>query len=244
MTVRGRKGGRILHTSDLHLNSPGDPACESLEVLVETVGRCNVDLVIVAGDFFDHNRVKDDLIDFASEQLRRFSVPVFILPGNHDPLCAESVYERASTRFHHSNIRVFRSTRGETFHLPELGISLWGKAHGPEAGFLPMKGIPHPEEDGKWHIAVAHGYYVDSHPPLFPSYHITREEVIAPGWDYIALGHVSVFRCVCDHPVKAYYSGEPSRPCGTVNLVDLSERNGIRVSPHPLTRNHERSKLP
>ncbi len=225
---------RILHTSDLHLLSLGDKACHSLEALVDLASQAKVDLVIIAGDLFDHNRVDDSLVNFATEQLQRLPVDVAILPGNHDCLAPGSVFDREGLWDNCTNVQVFRAPLGGTLDLPGLGVSLWGKSMDSyENDVRPLAGIPQPQKNGQWHVAVAHGYYVDTDPPLFPSYHITQEEIVTSGWDYIALGHVVTFKCVCDEPVKAYYCGSPSI-YGTVAIVDLDEETGVQVTSHSL----------
>ena len=193
-----------------------------------------MDLVIVAGDLFDHNRVDDNLVSFVVEQLKRLPVSVAILPGNHDCLIPDSVFNRAALWQNCANVRVFRAFLGETLDLPDLGVSLWGKPIDSYAhNVRPLAGIPWPQRNGHWHIAVAHGYYVSVEPPLFPSYHITREEIVTSGWDYIAMGHLITFGCVCNGPVKAYYCGSPS-VSGTVAIVDLAEKTGVQVTCYSL----------
>ena len=109
-------------------------------------------------------------------------------------------------------------------------MSLWGKAiDSYEQDVHPLAGMPQPEKNGQWHIAVAHGYYVSAKPALFPSYNITQEEIVTPGWDYVALGHVITFKCVCNDPVKAYYCGSPS-VFDTVAVVDLKDETGAQVT--------------
>jgi len=233
MADDSRKRRRVLHTSDLHLAFLGDSACHSLEALVDLAIKTKVDLVIVAGDLFDHNRVGDSLVSFVVEQLRRLPVYVAILPGNHDCLSPGSVFERTELWKNCANVRLFRVPYGETLDLPDLEISLWGKSHDSyERDMRPMAGIPRPQRNGWWHIAVAHGYYVNTTNPLFPSYHISHEEIATSGWDYIALGHVVTFGCVCKEPV-AYYCGSPS-VTGTVAIVDLAEETGVQVTRYSL----------
>lgn len=230
MTDGKRSHLRIMHTSDLHLDFLGDQGCDCLEVLVGLAIKNKVDLVIIAGDLFDHNRVDDDLVSFVGGQLERLSVPTIILPGNHDCLVPGSVFERAERWRGCANVRILGAPQGETLDLPELGVSLWGKSFNSHDGNVrPLAGIPRPQENGHWHIAVAHGYYVSSKLPLFPSYHISLEEIVTSGWDYIALGHIPVFRCICSEPVKAYYCGSPPLT-GTVALVELAEQTGVQVS--------------
>ena len=230
MVDGSRMQRRILHTSDLHLASLGDRACHSLEALVDLAIKTKVDLVIIAGDLFDHNKVDDGLVNFVAEQVQRLSAYVAILAGNHDCLAPGSAFRRAGLWKNCANVRVFRAPQGETLDLPSLGVSLWGKSiDSYEHDVRPLAGIPRPKGDGQWYIAVAHGYCVGAGPPVFRSYHITQEEIITSGWDYIALGHLITFECVCDEPVKAYYCGSPSLS-GTVAIVDLAEETGVQVT--------------
>jgi DNA repair exonuclease SbcCD nuclease subunit len=205
-----------------------------LEAVVDLANHAEVDLVIIAGDLFDHSRVNDSLVSFAAEQLQRLSVDVAILPGNHDCLVPGSAFDRAELWENCANVRVFRAPDGATLDLPEIGVSLWGKSMDSYvADVQPLAGMPQPEKNGQWNIAIGHGYYVDSEPPLFPSYNITLEEITtSSGWDYIALGHMITFRCVCEEPMT-YYSGSPSLS-GTVAIIDLDEETGIQVTPHSL----------
>lgn len=99
---------RFLHTADLQIGMPhhwaADRARQKLreyrEEAIETIGELSseheVDFVLVAGDFFDENTVGDDVVVRACERLKSISVPVYILPGNHD-CCGspDSVYKRS-----------------------------------------------------------------------------------------------------------------------------------------------------
>jgi hypothetical protein len=87
----------------------------------------NVDLVIFAGDLFDHNRIREDLIRFVTEQLQRLTVPVVILPGNHDCLIPDSIFDKTELWEDCGKLHIFMDPRGETLEIPELGVSLWGK---------------------------------------------------------------------------------------------------------------------
>lgn len=230
MAIGPRMKRRILHTSDWHLRAMGDKACHSMESLIPLSNDSGADLVIIVGDLFDDNRVEDELVSFTVEQLRRFQAEVLILPGNHDCLTPSSVFERDGFWDADDNIRVFRAPGGEILDYPDLGLSVWGKSIDTyENDVKPLAGIPKLERNGRWHIALAHGYYVGTEAPLFPSYHITREEIVKSGFDYVALGHLINFRCVCEEPM-ACYSGSPSLT-GTVAVVDLDDEKGIKISP-------------
>ncbi len=230
-----RKTIRLVHTSDLHAASLGDRACLGLKALVAMVGRRQVDLVIIAGDLFDSGRVKTDLVEFVAGQLGEMRAPVIILPGNHDYVAATTAYGRMEIWSRFPNVHILRAAYGERLELPDIGVSLWGKAHDSyDSEVRPLAGIPGAGGNGTWHIAIAHGYYVDSEPAIFPSYHISRSEIVeSAGWDYIALGHVPMFQCVCEVPVKAYYSGSVSLN-GRIALVEFNEETGVEVTPYSL----------
>ena len=49
---------------------------------------------MVAGDVFDDNLLKPEIYGRAMDVLKGSTVPLFLLPGNHDPLDAASVYHR------------------------------------------------------------------------------------------------------------------------------------------------------
>ena len=219
-----RQKRRLLHTSDLHLDLLGDKACQSLETLVNLAKKLKVDLVIIAGDFFDHNRVDDNLVIFAIEELNRLAVPVVILPGNHDSLVPGSVFNRKNLWDSCPNVQIIREPSGQTIIFHELGISVWGRPIISYSGDTqPLTGTVS-DHNGFWHVGVAHGSYANG------------EEIAASGSDYIALGHWPNFRCVCSSPAKAYYCDSPSMlfPESTVNIIDLVDGEEVKVMPYSL----------
>ena len=225
----GRKSLRILHTSDLHLGNYGEKDRQILDTTIEAIPENRVDMLIIAGDLFDHNRVDEDLVRYAADSLHSAPCPVFIIAGNHDCLTPGSVFDRFEFWRDCTNVRIFKGADGETVHLPELGAMLWGKSIDyDDRDVHPLAGMPRPEVNGKWNIAIAHGYYVGKNPVLFPSYHINEEEISGLGWDYIALGHVPTFKCLNSDPMT-YYSGSPSFS-NSGALVEFSEEAGVTVT--------------
>jgi DNA repair exonuclease SbcCD nuclease subunit len=53
------------------------------------------EFVVVAGDVFDANQLAPRVISQSLDAMRAIEVPVYLLPGNHDPLDAASVYTSA-----------------------------------------------------------------------------------------------------------------------------------------------------
>lgn len=229
MTDSCRPTRCLLHTSDLHLELLEDGGCQDFLSLIMAARQTGADLVVIAGDLFDSQRVRDDLIRFVVQELGNLPAQVVILPGNHDCLTPASAYGRSTIWEDCPNIKIFRSPEGETVKFPDLKITLWGKpVMSYNDDMTPLEGIPRPEGNGNWNVAVAHGFYIGKDPPYSPGYPITRREIVESGWDYIALGHVPVFRVICDEPVLACYSGSPQASNGFL-MVELDQETGIKL---------------
>ncbi|MDD5289301.1 MAG: metallophosphoesterase, partial [Dehalococcoidales bacterium] len=151
---------RIIHTSDLHLLSLNGPACQGLQAVVDLALKSEAELLIIAGDLFDQNRIEDNVLDFVRKQICRLPIPVAILPGNHDCLVPESVYNRSEYWQDCTNTHIFRDSRGETLNLPALHLSLWGRPIDTYMNDVrPLEGMPQPADNGSWNILMAHGYF-------------------------------------------------------------------------------------
>jgi DNA repair exonuclease SbcCD nuclease subunit len=96
---------RFLHTSDWHLGMTRHFLSEGVQErftqsrfdAIRELGRIaeaeDCEFVVVSGDIFDSNLVDRKTVSRALEALKDISVPVYLLPGNHDPLNAASVYK-------------------------------------------------------------------------------------------------------------------------------------------------------
>ena len=58
----------------------------------------DAEFVVVSGDVFEHNQLAPRDVSLSLEAMRAIAVPVYLLPGNHDPLDASSVYTSALFR--------------------------------------------------------------------------------------------------------------------------------------------------
>ncbi len=221
---------RILHTSDIHLDRPGDTPSLCLEKLVDVAIEREVDLVLIAGDLFDHNRIGEKVFGATLTQLGRLSVPVVILPGNHDCLIPEAVLLRPEFQ-ENDDIHVIDSPDGEILDMPSLGLSFWGRSLSSyEADIRPLVGLPATIRVDRWNIVIAHGYHANGSAANLRGLIISDDDIAASArWDYVALGHIPVFRCVSSEKPVAYYSGSAS-VVGTVVLVDFDEETGTQVT--------------
>jgi DNA repair protein SbcD/Mre11 len=242
---------KILHTADVHLDCDSYGSAEQRQAHHSRMRRCfqsivdrardaAVDLLLIAGDLFDHNRVPDETIAFVQDQLRRLHQPVVILPGNHDCLYTNAIYDRHDFSAACNNVQVIRELNGQVLVFPELDVVIWGRAmEEHEPGFHPLAHIPS-RSDQRWHIAMAHGYFYETRQTAERSSPIFAEEIRDTGWDYIAMGHQHVLTDTSQGKVTAYYSGAPllnwsgQQPQGYVLLLDCSATHGIVVQPQPV----------
>ena len=234
----------VLHTADIHLdNRPADAtqpprAHHAFEAIVDCALDGNMDLVLIAGDLFDHNRVDEDTVAFAQDQLRRLHCPVVILPGNHDCLRTDGIYNRHDFNAACHNVHVIRDPDGQTMTFPELDLSIWGRAMvAHEPGFHPLARLPaRAERPTRWHVAMAHGFFYEDFETPERSSPILASEIRESGWDYVALGHKHVMADHSQEDVKAWYPGTPLpdwplAPPGQVLVVKFCPGRGVAVHP-------------
>jgi exonuclease SbcD len=245
-----RRPLRLLHTADVHLGSDGygDAAQQTahderhrraFRRIVDIALVDDVDLVLIAGDLFDHNRVPDELVAFVQAELARLRQPVVILPGNHDALYANALHDRHDLGSGASHVHVIRKLEGQIIELPELDAVIWGRAmeeHTPD--FRPLADLPG-RADRRWHLAMAHGFFFAQRQRPDRSSPIFADEIRDASWDYIAMGHQHVQMDVSQGAVTACYSGAPAiewagGPAAAALRVDLSTDHGVRVVPRPI----------
>ena len=242
-----RRALRVLHTADVHLDgdSAGRPEVHAaqrrvFQRIVDQALADQADLLLIAGDLFDHNRVPDDTVAFVLAELNRFQRPVVILPGNHDALRTNAIYDRHDFTAAASHVRVIRELNGEIIDFPELDTRVWGRAmEEHEPTFQPLAHIP-ARDQARWCLALGHGFFYPDRQRPDRSSPIFADEIRDSGWDYIALGHQHIQTDVSQGGVAAYYSGAPmvdgrgDEPDNSVLRVDLSEEHGVRVTPRQI----------
>jgi len=222
----------IIHSSDLHLGTDDSFSdTDRLAVLPKVLtaaSELDADVVVLAGDSFDNHRQPIRLLERAAQMLRDYRKPIVILPGNHDPLTPDSVYRRGGLG-DIPNVNILGLNAGSAVTFAELELEIWGHAHFDYTDMSPLAN-PRPRTT-RWQLAAAHGHYVDEvRDPnrLIGSWLIHREELIATGADYVALGHWNQSTSVGDGQILAHYSGSPEYT-GTVNVVRLRRDGAVEV---------------
>lgn len=239
-----RRALKLVHTSDVHLESYfGEDRARSEERsraerafrrVVDLVREEGADLFLIAGDLFDSNRVEGAAVELVWKELARVTCPVFLTPGNHDCYEDGSIYRRVDFARIGPHVRVLLDERGESVELSGLDATIWARGlvdHEPT--HRPLGGVP--ERSGElWHLGMAHGFVVDRR--IFGrSSLITQGEIAACGLDYLALGHVHVFRDESQGATRACYPGTPVplhrglESGGSVAVVTLDPERGVRI---------------
>lgn len=245
-----RRPLRIVHTSDVHLGAysgSGDDKWAARRDLMETTFQRVIDLanavgadaLVIAGDFFDNDRVPEETVVFAAETIRRFEGQAFLLPGNHDPMDPGSIYWRHDMEAIAKRLTIVREHSGEFIEPEGLDLVLWGRAYlDTDWHFKPLDGLPERLDD-RWHIAMGHGHFVREGGEMHRSLLIRESEIAAAAghWDYMAFGHWEPHADVSTGGVVAVYSGAPmplsdaNRKAGMAAVVDFDE-SGVRWTMH------------
>ena len=193
---------RFFHTADIHLDSPlvglsnaeghvAECIRAAPRVAFESLtGRAieeQIDFMVIAGDLYDGawRDYKTGL--FFAEQMGRLNqaqIPVFLLHGNHD---AQSRITKPLPL--PNNVHVFGSRKAQTFGIEELKVALHGQSYREVAltdNLVPEYPTP---INGAFNIGVLHTALggMAEHANYAPC---SRDELVAKGYDYWALGHV------------------------------------------------------
>ncbi len=220
----------IVHSSDLHIDGRHSESFHPLCKVADTARQLRADVLLLAGDIFDRNRLPLAQIDRAARVLADARLPVVILPGNHDCLSVDSVYRRGGLA-EVPNVHVLGVSSEEEWGSAEMGLEVWGRPHLDYHDYSPLANPR--ARTTQWQIAMAHGHWVRDERDRHRSWLIRSEEITATGADYVALGHWPAADAAGDGTVQAYYSGSPDL-ARTVNVVRLRGNGTVEVRRAPL----------
>ena len=184
---------KIVHAADLHLDSPfaglspeqaalrREEQRALLDRLADLANGEGADLVLLAGDLLDGDRVYRDTAEALARALGRIRARVFIAPGNHDPYNAASPY---ALPIWPDNVHIFTSPQPQDIFLPDLGCTVYGAAFtSPQSSPSPLEGFS--ARADHINLMVLHGNVAGrDYAPIAPA------DIAASGLDYLALGHI------------------------------------------------------
>ena len=245
-----RNSLKFLHLSDLHLGRsffggklklPFEKAerrarehSDILIRVIETAHNEHVDLILIAGDFWEEEGLSTDTVAFVLNVLGEAEIPIIIAPGNHDYYSHASHYSNEILkatigREWSKNVFIFREYEFSHFQPPGLdGVVITGLAYHsnqsvevrklkdpvkpPEANIHHPPLVPPYSAGGDIHLAVIHGSRDDYLPPgkerTMP---FSDRELLDQPFDYTALGHYHSTSRITDKSgkIRAAYPGSP-----------------------------------
>lgn len=242
---------RFIHTADWQLgmtrrflNGDAQPRYsaarrDAVSALGALAAETGAEFVVVAGDVFEHNQLDPKVVSQSLEAMRAIGIPVYLLPGNHDPLDASSVYISALFAAERpTNVTVLdRSGVHEVRPGLQIVAAPWrSKAPTTDLVADALEGVL---ADGTTRILVAHGGVdmLDPDPakPSVIGLAGVHDALAAGAVHYVALGDKHS-RTEVGGTGRVWYSGSPEvtnyddveHDPGHVLLVDIDESDPQR----------------
>lgn len=188
---------RFLHCADLHLDNPfvgrgcqeysemrRADAWATFEAIVRMAEDECVDFVLVCGDLYEHDYASRAAIQKISRFFGSLTVPVVILPGNHDPYAANSWYRTWNWP---DNVIILSQDRPSAA-LHSINTFIHGIGFSGFRQDTPdLSDVPRPDGD-RFNIFMLHGT-LDMNFSDRPFNPVSSEQLAGLGYDYYALGH-------------------------------------------------------
>jgi len=218
--VKGLGIIKFVHCADIHLDAPfrehgrgsyGDIRRKDIRDaflnILKKVKEEKADFLLISGDLYEHGSVTKGTMEWLSMVLSETTVPVVIIPGNHDPYLKNSWYRNWQWP---SNVAVLTPENpdlvleNQNVHIYGMGFSNF------KEGKPDLSGIAKPKED-LFNILMFHGtldmdFSGNDYKP------VTSGELEALGYDYYALGHFHNIRD--DYPLRNAYNPGSPEPLG------------------------------
>jgi DNA repair exonuclease SbcCD nuclease subunit len=196
---------KFIHTSDWQIGMKGsglgeagpiirETRIESINNVMNVAEKENVDFILMCGDIFEHNMISQEEVKKVISIFNKYAdIQLYLLPGNHDIMGPDCVYERS----------IFQNVTNLTI------LDSCNPVDAKDAILLPCpiaskfvttditSVIPDVNHTDGIHIGIAHGSLIGKFP-------VSNEEDIKlpvdsscidrAGIDYLALGHWHSFR--------------------------------------------------
>lgn len=241
---------RFLHTADWQLGMTrhfldADAQARFTDARLDAISRLGAvaagreaEFVVVCGDVFEDNRLAPAVVARSLDRIAAIGCPVYLLPGNHDPLDAASIYtSEVFARHRPANVVVLASPG---VHEVRPGVELlaapWFSKHPAGDPLTEAVGAAPPPAAGVIRIAVGHGgtLPVGARDQRLIDVAALSERIAAGELRYVALGDR---HSVTEVAPGVWYSGAPEvtnfdhkeTDSGSVLLVDVPDQGPARV---------------
>jgi DNA repair protein SbcD/Mre11 len=247
---------RLLHTADIHLGARhadlGEAAAAQRErqfaafrAAIDLAISEKVDLFLIAGDLFDSNTQPRRSVERVAAELARLrdaKIRAVVIPGTHDVYDRASIYRAydlpalAGSKPNDDWLTVLTPDQPDV-HLRACDAVVFGRLfetkRSPRSPLADFDAAA--DERGTWRIGMVHGALSIPGRTDRDDVTFTRDEIMASGLDYLALGHWHSAQRDTAGATTYAYSGAPEPVAvdqdraGKVLLVTLEERSGKKT---------------
>ncbi|MCS3780641.1 metallophosphoesterase family protein [Tsukamurella ocularis] len=243
---------RFLHTADWQLGMTRhfldadaqarftDARLDSISRLGAVAAQRDAEFVVVCGDVFEDNRLAPAVVARSLDRIAAIGRPVYLLPGNHDPLDAASIYTSEVFARHRPANVVVLDTPG--IHEVRPGVELlaapWFSKHPAGDPLTEAVAAAAPPAADVIRVAVGHGgtLPVGARDQRLIDVAALSERIATGELRYVALGDR---HSVTEVVSGVWYSGAPEvtnfdhkeTGSGSVLVVDVPESGPARVEP-------------
>ena len=188
---------RIIHTADLHLDSPfslldaNKAMARKAELrgtfsnIIAIAKNDNANMVIISGDLFDSEFVTKETIEFMNSQFSSVPCCKFVIaPGNHDCFSDKSAYSKSVFP---KNVFIFNRPELQFFNFPDIHVCVYGWAFVKED--MDKNPLVHSinTDPDCINILAVHADTSSSSSKYCP---ISEEDIAKSNCTYAALGHI------------------------------------------------------
>jgi len=241
-------GVAFIHTADWQIgrvfgNVGGDAGVflrrqrlRTVQRIAELASERGVDAVLVAGDVFETNTVSNETIHGLLQAMELYKGPWLLLPGNHDPALAESVWSRMKYLGCPANVHIVLTSDPILLadgHLAVLPAPLVRKHEAEDITSI-WDGTSTPPEAIR--VGLGHGSVENRLPGQSEApNHIAEDRENRARLDYLALGD---WHGAVQISARTWYSGTPepdrfkANDSGSVLLVGIERAGTVpKVTP-------------
>lgn len=242
---------RFVHTADWQLGMTrhfldADAQARFTDARLDAISRLGAvaaeqeaEFVVVCGDVFEDNRLAPAVVARSLDRIAAIGCPVYLLPGNHDPLDAASIYtSEVFARHRPANVIVLDAPG---VHEVRPGVELlaapWFSKHPTGDPLTEAVAAAAPPAAGVIRIAVGHGgtLPVGAQDQRLIDVTALSERITAGALRYVALGDR---HSVTEVAQGIWYSGAPEvtnfdhkeTGSGSVLVVDVPEEGPSTVT--------------
>jgi DNA repair exonuclease SbcCD nuclease subunit len=211
---------RFIQTSDWQIGMKGgglgqaapivrEARFKSIHNVLKSARQADVDFILLCGDIFEHNMLSQEDVKKVVTIFNQYpDIPLYLLPGNHDILGADCIYNR----------EIFQRINNLTILRTAGAVEANGAVLHPCPVFSKSttqditRTIPVVKQTTGIHIGVAHGSLVGrSAAPNLEAIDLPVDPACVDhtGIDYLALGHWHSYRTFedCTGITRMAYSG-------------------------------------